>query len=149
MRLVQRTALAAVGVLLIMLAAPALMWEPAHAQVLPECRPAATGAATQFFASPEGAVCAVVQAGDSVYAGDCAATESPRDIGKVCSKYIAQRGSLRAYLIGRTFSEFSSWVFVEQKRDGWVAVATTPLDFAAPSLIVPWPENTVMPEQTR
>lgn len=149
MTVVQWKAIATVIALLIVLSAQSLLWQPARAQIVPDCRPAAVGAAIQSFASPEGAVCAVVQVGDSVYAGDCAATESPRDIGKVCSKYIAQRGSMRAYLIGRTFSEFSSWVFVEQKRDGWVVVATTPLDFAAPSLVVPWPENTVSPEQSR
>ena len=149
MTVVQRRVIATVAALLIALSVQAFMWKPAHAQIVPDCRPAAPDAAIQSFSSPEGAVCAVVQAGDSVYAGDCAATESPRDIGKVCSKYIAQRGTMRAYLIGRTFSEFSSWVFVEQKRDGWVVVTTTPLDFAAPSLVVPWPENTVMPEQTR
>ncbi len=99
--------------------------------------------------SAEGAVCVLIQATDSVYAGDCAATESPRDIGKVCSKFIAQRGALRAYLVGRTFSEFSAWVFVEQTRDGWIPLGTAPLDFAAPVLVVPWPEHTVTPDQPR
>ena len=74
-----------------------------------------------------------------MYAGDCSATVSPRDIGKTCSKLGDERGDLRAYLIGRTFSEFSRWVFVRRDRDGWRTAGTAPLDFFAPSLDVPWP----------
>lgn len=149
MTLSQWNPLVAATALLVALASQAMMLEPAQAQTSPDCRPAATGTTIQMFVSAEDAVCAVVQAGDSVYAGDCAATVSPRDIGKVCSKFIAQRGSLRAYLLGRTFSEFSSWVFVEQTRAGWAPFGTAPLDFAAPSLVVPWPELSVTPDQVR
>lgn len=108
------------------------------------CTPPGAHTHGQPVSTPEEAVCAVVAAMDGVYAGDCAATVSPRDIGKVCSKFIAQRGALRAYLIGRTFSEFSTWVFVERQPAGWVALTTVPLDFASPVLVVPWPERTVV-----
>ena len=74
-----------------------------------------------------------------VYAGDCAATRSPDDIGKICSKLVDERGTLRAYLIGRTFSEFSTWVFVEQSATGWSVVGTSPLDFFAAAVAIPWP----------
>ncbi|MBI2759798.1 MAG: hypothetical protein HYX51_00020 [Chloroflexi bacterium] len=73
------------------------------------------------------------------YAGDCAATQSPRDIGKVCSKLIGERDGMRAYLTGRTFSEFSTWVFVEQTSAGWQLAGTTPLDFFAVTETIPWP----------
>ena len=90
-------------------------------------------------ADPETVVCQTVVANGAVYAGDCAATRSPEDVGKVCSRFVAQRGSLRAYLTGRTFSEFSLWVFVERTRAGWLPAGSAPLDFAAPDLEIPWP----------
>jgi hypothetical protein len=89
--------------------------------------------------SPEEAVRLQIEAGGETYAGDCAATRSPEDIGKVCSKLIDERDGMRAYLTGLTFSEFSTWVFVEQTNAGWTATASTPLDFFATSLEIPWP----------
>src|SRR5687767_5303506 len=62
--------------------------------------------------SPEAAVRTAVELSGDVYAGDCAATISPRDAGKVCSRLVAEQDGARAYLTGRTFSEFSRWVFV-------------------------------------
>ena len=87
----------------------------------------------------EDAVRQAVQATGAVYAGDCAATRSPADLGKVCSKLVEERESQRAYLTGRTFSEFSEWVFVEQTAGGWVLAGSAPLDFFATSIEVPWP----------
>jgi hypothetical protein len=97
--------------------------------------------ATDMVASPtpEEAVRLVVEAGGGVYAGDCAATRSPQDIGKTCSKLIEERGGQRAYLVGRTFSEFSTWVFVEQTGTGWQSRGTAPLDFSSTSIEIPWP----------
>ena len=73
------------------------------------------------------------------YAGDCASTRSPDDIGKVCSKLIEEKGGLKAYLIGRTFSEFSTWVFVNQTSAGFVAAGSEALDFFDTTGAVPWP----------
>jgi hypothetical protein len=70
-------------------------------------------------ASPQAAVAEAVEAQSSVYSGDCADAVSPQDIGKLCSKFVAQSGALRAYLVGRTFSEFGQWVFIRQSADGW------------------------------
>jgi len=89
---------------------------------------------------PESLVREVVELDGAVYAGDCSDTVSPRDIGKTCSKVVAERSDVRAYLIGRTFSEFSRWVFVRRGRDGWRAAGTAPLDFFAPSPEIPWPQ---------
>jgi hypothetical protein len=78
-------------------------------------------------------------AGLGGYVGECATTRSPDDIGKLCSKFVTQKGNLQAYLVGRTFSEFSEWVFVEQTANGWAAIAVVPYDGSAPGIQVPWP----------
>jgi hypothetical protein len=95
------------------------------------------GAATSQ--TPEGAVAAFIQAQGAVYAGPCEQTRSPQDIGKVCSRLIDERGQMQAYLIGRTFSEFSTWVFVAPTSSGWTVIAISPLDFHDTSLTIPWP----------
>jgi hypothetical protein len=73
------------------------------------------------------------------YAGDCGATVSPADIGKVCSRLVEERGNVQAYLVGRTFSEFSRWTFVVRTDRGWQTVAEAPLNFHATSIEIPWP----------
>ena len=89
--------------------------------------------------APEEAIAAALAARDERYAGDCAATVSPRDLGAVCSRLVDERGSVRAYLTGRTFSEFHSWLFVAETDGGWQVVAETPLHFDSTSLEAPWP----------
>lgn len=89
--------------------------------------------------APETIVGRLVEAGGDVYAGDCVATVSPQDIGKVCSTFVAERGGVRAYLVGRTFSEYDRWIFVRRWGRGWRSAGTVPLDFFAPSLQIPWP----------
>ena len=89
--------------------------------------------------SPEEAVRAAVEADGDTYAGDCEQTVSPRDLGKVCSRLVAERAGTQAYLVGRTFGEFSRWVFVAPVApEGWQVVGATPLDFFAPP-DPPWP----------
>jgi hypothetical protein len=99
----------------------------------------ADGAVNRSAGTPEAAVRELVEARGDAYAGDCEATVSPRDIGRVCSKFVAERGELRAYLVGRTFSEYSHWVFVRRDRDGWRPVGSAPLDFFAIPVVIPWP----------
>jgi hypothetical protein len=89
--------------------------------------------------SPEAAIAEFVVASGGVYAGSCDQTRSPEDIGKICSRFIAERGTLSAYLTGRTFSEFDRWLFVERAGAGWSVVADAPLDFHAQTLEPPWP----------
>jgi hypothetical protein len=80
-----------------------------------------------------------VAATGATYAGDCTDAVSPANIGQFCSRFVAQRATLRAYLAGRTFSEFSAWVFVRQTPSGWVPIGAQPaMDDASP-LNVPWP----------
>lgn len=89
--------------------------------------------------SPEQAVAAAVGARGALYAGDCTQMVSPRDIGKVCSRWVEERGGVRAYLLGRTFSEFTTWLFVARSSDGWQVVGEAPLRFESASLAIPWP----------
>lgn len=89
--------------------------------------------------SPEQAVAAAVTARGALYAGDCGQTVSPRDLGKVCSRLVDERGGVRAYLVGRTFSEFNTWLFVARSGDGWQTVGEVPLRFESESIDIPWP----------
>lgn len=96
-------------------------------------------AATAPATTPAVAVAHLVQDTGATYAGDCATTQFPDDAGKICSRFIAAQGNLRAYWLGRTFSEFSMWAFVEQGASGWEPVGTVPLDPQATGADVPWP----------
>lgn len=98
-------------------------------------------AAVETTATAEDAVRVAVEAAGDRYAGDCAAAISPRDAGKVCSRFVEARATLHAYLTGRTFSEFSTWVFVESTASGWRPVGIAPLDFFATELTIPWPSR--------
>jgi hypothetical protein len=90
--------------------------------------------------SPEQAVRAAVEADGAVYAGACAATRSPEDVGKICATFIDERGDTRAYLTGRTFSEYGMWLFVQGGPTGWTVIGSAPLDFFATDPRIPWPE---------
>jgi hypothetical protein len=89
--------------------------------------------------TPQDAVATFVRSSGGIYAGPCEQTRSPEDIGKVCSRYIDTRDGMQAFLIGRTFSEFSTWVFVRQDADGWSVAGSAPLDFNDTSMTIPWP----------
>ncbi|MGI8553203.1 MAG: hypothetical protein ACR2PL_20820 [Dehalococcoidia bacterium] len=90
-------------------------------------------------ATPEAALEQFITLTHGSYAGDCAATRSPQDLGKLCTRFLQQRGSLYAYLAGRTFSEFSIWIFVSQSEGAWTVVTTVPLANTGPSDTIPWP----------
>jgi len=89
--------------------------------------------------SAEDTVRLAVEARGDEYAGDCARTEAPRDIGRVCSRLVDERGGRQAFLVGRTFSEFNRWLFLEETRGGWRLVDEAPLDLADDTGDVPWP----------
>lgn len=108
----------------------------AYAQALP-----ATMVVRPVAASETDAIQRAVDATGSRYSGDCAATRSPDNIGTVCSKFVATSGQVSAYLTGRAFSEFSSWVFVADTAGGWCAIATTPLDATTMTNSIPWPDS--------
>jgi hypothetical protein len=103
--------------------------------------PAPAGStAAPVMASPDEIVRRVVEASGADYTGDCAGTHSPEDVGKVCSTLIAERDGIRAYLTGRTFSEYDTWVFVRPAGLGWCLAGVVPLDFFATADAAPWPE---------
>lgn len=89
--------------------------------------------------SAEEALTGFVQSSGDRFAGACAETRSPEDIGKVCGRLVDEREALRAYLIGRTFSEYHTWVFLSQREGNWTVVGAAPLDFADETGTVPWP----------
>ena len=87
----------------------------------------------------EDAVRATVEATGARYVGDCSQTVSPRDIGAVCSKLAGEQGATRAYMVGRTFSEFSRWLFIEQTSSGWRVANELPLSIETDTGEIPWP----------
>lgn len=94
---------------------------------------------TTVAPTAEEALAGYVQSSGDRFAGPCAQTRSPEDIGKVCGRLVEERDALRAYLIGRTFSEYNAWVFLSQRDGTWTIVGAAPLDFADETGAVPWP----------
>lgn len=92
-------------------------------------------------AQSQAAVASAVQLTGAVYAGDCASTESPRDVGAVCSKFVGLQGGVYAFETGMTFSEYTRWIFVQQTGSGWQVIANVPLDDS--SATIPWPAAAV------
>jgi hypothetical protein len=103
---------------------------PAFAGAQPFPPPAAT---------PQEALRLAVESWGERYAGICEAARSPEDIGKVCSRFVAEQGGFRAYLIGQTFSEYTTWVFIRSVGRQWEFVRSAPLAFSASLSDVPWP----------
>lgn len=66
------------------------------------------------------------------YAGDCVSASLDTDIGKYCSRVVADRGTEVVYEIGPTFSEFTTYLLVRQEVSGWVVAETAPLGGAPP-----------------
>lgn len=89
--------------------------------------------------TPEGALASFISAQGQAFAGACADTSAPEDIGKVCVRLVEERGGVRAYLAGRTFSEFDRWLFVAQDSAGWTVIADAPLNPSADTMSIPWP----------
>src|SRR5206468_3560503 len=111
-----------------------------------------TRAAMPVYADSSGTGMTVEQAlrsaaehGAAVYAGDRSRARSPQDLGKTCTKLVEERGPVRAYLVGQTFSEFRRWLFLENGDYGWEVIATAPLDAHAVPQRIPWP-NTGAPQ---
>jgi hypothetical protein len=129
MQRMRRTLAAMTAAMAILLMAAGTQVSPVTAESLPS---------QPITESPEAAVRAAVETAGEVYAGDCASTISPRDAGKVCSRLVAEKDGARAYLTGRTFSEFSHWVFVAPVDGGWTVTGTAALDFFG-TPTPPWP----------
>lgn len=85
--------------------------------------------------TPAGAIGAWTAKQGFTYAGDCASTELETDIGKLCSSLCENRGDQRIYKIGRTFSEYTTWLLLERSGGTWRVIATAPEKGTAPP---PW-----------
>lgn len=92
--------------------------------------------------SPREALGRFIEARGERFAGLCAESQSPDDIGSRCATFTAERDGLRAYLTGRTFSEYSRWIFLRRGVAGWVVVAGAPLRFDTGDGSIPWPMTT-------
>jgi hypothetical protein len=85
--------------------------------------------------SPAAAIQQAIAPYGYVYSGDCALAV-PADIGLYCSREVGNHGPVHAYLLGRTFSEFSAWVFLQQVGDEWVPLGAVGYD---ETNVIPWP----------
>jgi hypothetical protein len=103
------------------------------------CRSEAAERAAFAAGTPEEALAAFVRLDGSTFAGACEQTRAPDDIGSRCATLVGERDGLSAYLLGRTFSEFDTWVFLRGALQGWTVLGTAPLDFLDTSGAIPWP----------
>ncbi len=106
---------------------------------------AATATSVPTAATPDEAVELAVQHLGGEYAGVCEGARSPDDLGKICSRFVAACGSARAYLLGRTFSEYNTWLFIVRAPDGWHFARTESLPLTGSLADVPWPRD-IAPE---
>lgn len=70
-----------------------------------------------------------------IYAGSCEDTTIEDDIGKYCSSLCEDRGNQQIHKIGPTFSEYTTWLLLQQSGDGWSVVDTAKDTGTAPA---PW-----------
>jgi hypothetical protein len=79
--------------------------------------------------TPEEAIAAYVRTlpRAPAYAGDCAATDLARDVGKYCSALLSPATDSRTYGIGPTFSEGSERLTVVRIGTTWYVTAHAPL----------------------
>lgn len=71
---------------------------------------------------------------------DCSKADAQRDAGKICSVIRGERGNLRAYAIGATFSEGTQWVILQERGGQWSVASTQQLtrdNAGVPG--IPWP----------
>jgi hypothetical protein len=74
------------------------------------------------------------------FVADCDDAQRPDDVGKQCASFRGERGDLRAFELGPTFSEYTRLIILEPAADGWTIAHLenrNPDDPPAPG--VPWP----------
>jgi hypothetical protein len=103
--------------------------------------PTAGGSPTPTTGSPEDALGAYARQNLQMeYVGDCQAAQLPGDQGKLCTSFRGDRGPMKAYIAGSAFSEFTTWIFVEQKDGQWQVVEEFPIRPQAADVPgIPWP----------
>jgi hypothetical protein len=77
---------------------------------------ATPGSATPAPGSPDEALATYAsQNAPMGYVGDCGTAKLPDDQGKLCTSFRGDRGPMKAYVAGPAFTEFTTWIFLEQK----------------------------------
>jgi hypothetical protein len=101
----------------------------------PSVGPTPPPPADERVATPQDAVALWVIAQGAQYAGDCAATSLDTDVGKVCSSQYSAAGADVVYIVGPTFSEFTTYLLVSEEASGWYVADTAPAEMGVPP---PW-----------
>jgi hypothetical protein len=103
--------------------------------------PTPGGSPTPATGSPEEALGAYARQNLQMeYVGDCQAAQLPDDQGKLCTSHRGDRGSMKAYIAGPAFTQFTTWLFVEQKNGQWQVVGEFPIRPQAADVPgIPWP----------
>jgi len=103
--------------------------------------PTPGGSPTPESGSPEDALGAYARQNLQMeYVGECEAAQLPDDQGKLCTSLRGDRGPMKAYVAGPAFSEFTTWLFVEQKAGQWQVVGEFPIRPQAADVPgIPWP----------
>jgi len=101
----------------------------------------AGGSPTPATGSPDEALAAYSrQKLQMEYAGDCQAAQQPGDEGKLCTSFVGDRGPAKAYIAGPAFSEFTTWIFAEQRAGQWQVIGDFPMNPQAADVPgIPWP----------
>jgi hypothetical protein len=74
------------------------------------------------------------------YAGDCSASILPKGEGRVCSTFKGERQGQRAYILGASSYESTTWVFLRQDGGNWQVYATQPVKPDTANVPgAPWP----------
>jgi hypothetical protein len=101
--------------------------------------PAATP--TPDRTSEEEALAAWVRDNRNVnFVNNCRDAQPGVDVGKWCGTLLGERGTLRAYALGPTFSEATSFAMLQETADGWKVLSVTNRDPSAGEIPgIPWP----------
>jgi len=74
------------------------------------------------------------------FVADCEDAKRPDDIGKQCAHFRGEKGELRAYELGPTFSRYTRLIILKRIDDGWTIEHLESRDPAAPPVPgIPWP----------
>jgi len=96
---------------------------------------------TPSLPGPEDALSAWVSANRNVaFISNCDDAQRGVDTGKLCARQIGERGTLRAYELGPTFSQSTALAMLENGDQGWVVLSVKNHDPSVPSAgIIDWP----------